>query len=339
MRTKAVNFYFKISAVKLLVCMAVVSVFGANIDVPSDNPGILDIDGRPTFTSPSAGSITINFPQQSSSTVPQSMSATFMANSSGEENIFSGDFVAAGADKVEFKIKSELNVAMPVRIMLVLKGKTSGRLWHNDKAIASGQQGAMIQNAIRLSLDSGWTRNDSADLAQIWAQDIKDVDYIGIRLTQPNEAQQTYTISDFVLSGPTLSTPPAELTPFEAALKARFGVTKIEDLTAAQKMQDANGDGMPDFTAIRFENDIVYANSSFFAEIIRDNNSGLLIRWPSVRDSFYTLRRSESLMGGFKNVPDTIRIQATNTGYMTYRDMGATNDCPYFYKVLREYIQ
>lgn len=247
---------------------------------------------------------------------------------------FKGDYVAAGVVGISFKIMHD--GGEPYRVMAILQGAKSGRKWCNSNVLLSPNANEWAVNCVRLDLASGWDTDAKGDKSVMWQEDLKDVGQVGVRIIQRGFTAQTYSLAAFRLIGEDgFITPPATLTPLETALKNRFGVASVELLTAAQKAEDTDKDGMTDEYEIRSENDLDFAKTIFVTQIAEQQGTGITLRWPVVKNSKYTLFRASDLVQGFSALSGAVELQAAETGYMTYTDTTATGDGPYFYRVKR----
>lgn len=328
------------SGARLLAWICVAAVLASNpagaADILSDATAAADINGNVSFIYGANGALTVVFPAQSASSIPKYTAATIVARTSSGSPAFSGNYIEMGANTVSFKIRSESTVVAPAGVQLVLRSSVSGRAWRNDSVTASPEEGVLVVNQVSFERSSGWTRDGGGDLDAMWQEDLQSVEIIGVRLVQPNRQAMSYTVSDFTVSGDLMDGAPAVLTPLEQALRDRFGVTSIDDLTDSQKAQDTDEDGMTDLVEILSENDDTYANMIFAAEIVSITDDGILIRWPVVAGSSYTVLRAASLLDEFQDLAGAVSMPATYTGYMLYIDATALDAGPYFYKIRRE---
>jgi hypothetical protein len=164
------------------------------------------------------------------------------------------------------------------------------------------------------------------------------VSYVGLLIERSGFANQIVTVDSFILAGTGFITPPANLLSFGDALEARFGVRSYGDLTAAQKAQDADKDGMTDVDEILAGTNPDNKNSVFAATVVSTSSSGVTIRWPCVNGGVYTVSRSRDLVSGtFSALADGYRLTASQDGYMEYTDRAVqANGGPYFYRIVRE---
>lgn len=300
----------------------------------SENPSLV------SFPLSEPGCITISFAAQSGP--PSYVAAGVIADAGIAESPFSGDYSAAGALGVSFRIAG--NGHSPRLSAVMLTGQQSGRRWYNPTVTVSAATGEWTTNTISFDLAAGWVMfpEVAGDLAAMWQQDLQDVGMIGVSLVQNGVDAQSYTLDEFRLVGSDgFITPPAGLSPLEQALADVFGgKTSVDQLTDEERQQDSNANGMTDVYEILSENDPAFANSIFVAEVVPPSSEavGVTVKWACVKLSRYTVYRSEDLLSVFHTLadPSSLDIQAVETGYMTYQDTSATGAGPYFYKVLKK---
>jgi hypothetical protein len=184
----------------------------------------------------------------------------------------------------------------------------------------------------------GWDNGGAPNAATLWSNDVRAVKFAGVRLMQRGTNAQLYDVGSFILVGPNFASAPALLVSIGDALKARFGVRSIGLLTAEQKAQDADKDGMTDLDEILTGTNPNDANSVFAAKVVETSAAGVTIRWPCVEGSVYTVSRTSDLVAGsFAALPLAYHLTATSSGYMTFTDGTAKVDGgPYFYRVVKE---
>lgn len=277
------------------------------------------------------GSVTVAFATQSSP--PSYMIASVGVDMAASDPGFSGDYLSNGVKGVSFTLISD--GCAPVNTTVFFGSKRSGRVWYNPNVQASDVAGQVVLNSILFERASGWATDAKGDLDVMWREDLGCVDVIGVRMMQKGRAPQACMVSGFRLYDANgFVTSSAVLGKLEQALYMSFGVTSADALSDAQKLRDANGNGMADFTEILLENDLNYANSVFAAEVMEIEGDIITIKWPCVNGSTYSVYRATDLNGGFFLLPGAASLQATQTGYMTYKDT-ATGSSTYYYKVKR----
>lgn len=317
---------------------AALTLDAAQTDVTSDSWQQTDKDGYIYFSEVPDG-LQVRFIQIG---MPTYCAATLVAGSSSSPDVFMGDYITSGVKSVKYRIRSDLACTKPAGVMLTLRARTSGRIWRNTNVNISTIVGQWVTNAVNFTMEGGWTRDGTGDKAAMWAEDIRDVEYIGIRIDQNGKEAKTYVVGDFALldiDGSVIGE--ADLVP-EYVLnyfKGLYGVSDSSQITDEMKNTDSDEDGMSDWLELLAGTNPQDANSVFAAELEDDPDvEGVTVSWPCITSGVYTLMRTENLMDGFAPlisglIPTPEQAQA---GVMSYTDSSATGNGPYFYKVFKE---
>lgn len=324
-----------ISMIAAMCVSSFTDALSARIGVEASGLVGRELFGMTTVAVNSDGSTSISFAQRSPSALPDVIAGILTADASVCAGAFVGDYVSARVRGLSFWVKS--NGYLPKGMELVLKSRT-GRTWFNKRVTVSDVSGLWVVNNVYLDRNAGWDRNErsSVDKDAIWNEDIRQVLYIGVSFSQGGLETETYTVAHLKLVGDEgFSIPQGALTPWQVTLLRRFGVTRVEELTEAQKRQDADGDGMTDVNEILAETNPDDPASVFWADIVEVSGEGILLRWQCVYGASYSVSRTTNLVEAlFETIAE--ELQATVTGYMTYRDVTATGDVPYFYKIRKK---
>ena len=175
----------------------------------------------------------------------------------------------------------------------------------------------------------------------MWAEDIKNVQNIGIRLTQTGTAAQYYSIDTFVLldsSGKVVGESglmPARVMDYFATT---YGISDINLITDELKNKDSDGDGMSDWSELMAGTDPADSNSVFAAKIVDYKETGITVSWPCIYDGVYEVMKRD----GFANEFEVIRVglvptsEEIATGRMQYKDTFAPARGPYMYKIIKK---
>jgi hypothetical protein len=283
----------------------------------------------------SAARVAVHFPWSDPGWPPPRGTIYLVTGGSPETSPFAGDYVAGGMKHLAFKLSANTNVTL---VSAILRSTTSGTEWKFPVQVprTPNEWGVMT---VPIEWDSRWYQNSPGDgNGGSWSQAIQSVSYVGVLVERSGFANQIVTVDSFILAGTGFITPPAHLLSFGDALEARFGVRNFKDLTASQKAQDLDGDGMKDVDEILAGTNPDNRNSVFAATVVSTTSSGVTIKWPSVSGGVYTVSRSRDLVGGvFGALADGYRLTATQDGFMEYTDRTVqANGGPYFYRVVRE---
>lgn len=310
---------------------------GWMLAMPIEASAVVEFGLRSTGSAvyqPVDNGIQIAFAAQSVGNVPVFRRGAVVAGG----DAFTGDLTAAGMQAVTFQIRSD-NGTVPSAARLMLRGATSGRIWARPFAVA-GNADVWQAHTIGLSRADGWDRGGrrGGDKDAMFAADLADVAWLALEVEQGSRAAEAYTIVHLALTGTGGTTPDAELTPLQRALRARFGVNSLDELTDAQRREDSLGDGMSDWERILAENDEDYANAIFKVRIVSVSDAGVTIRWPAVAGSTYTVFRSQQLAAGFNLLPDGLgaAVVADVTGMLDFVDPSARTGVSYYYRVMRK---
>lgn len=324
-----------ITMIAVLCVSSFTDALSARVGVEASGLVGIELYGMTTVTVNSDRSTSISFAQQSPYAIPDVVAGVLTADASVCAGAFVGDYVSAGVRGLSFWVKSDGHV--PKGMELVLKSRT-GRKWFNKNVTVSNVSGVWVVNNVYLDRNAGWDRNErsSVDKDAIWNEDIRQVVYIGVSFSHGGLEAETYTVAHLKLVGDEgFSIPQGTLTPWQVALLIRFGVTRVEELTEAQKTQDVDGDGMTDVNEILAGTNPDDHASVFLADIVEVNEEGILLRWQCVYGASYSVSRTTNLVEAvFETIAE--ELQATVTGYMTYRDVTATGNVPYFYRIRKK---
>ncbi len=214
----------------------------------------------------------------------------------------------------------------PSALQLVLHARHADRLWLAVLPVPAVGQDQEFSRAVAPS--AGWTRGVGLDEA-LWARDVTDVDYVGVRLARHGDTlSQDYAIDDFHVSGTRCSTD-EDGDGMDDAWEAYCGLSSTSADDAAE---DADGDGMTNYAEFRAGTDPCDAGSQFVLHVeqAKITDGGVILGWESIPNRWYTISRSVRGVGAFGVLASGI---PSETAWMTYVDASATNAGPYFYRV------
>ncbi len=326
------SFHYSMLTVGLIVGLAAMpSDAGAELserDVRSE--------GNIEYVSNADGSLTINFAEQSREVQPRFTRAALAADEGVADSHFRGDYIAGGVAGVTFQVRAD---ATPYRARLVLFGAQSGRIWWRDIDIAP-TGGDWVNVEVALSRNDMWDRNVFRTAAN-WEADLTDVDVIGLEIQPGSRDAQSYTIAEFLIldaAGSAIGGE-AELSPLERELLDTFGVTSISALTAADRLQDSDGDGMKDWERILAEHDDSAYIEMFEVRNITATDEGVKIRFLARKGSVYDVYRAKTANLGdpdaFELLPAGTEIAADRTENKPFVDVDTQPGVNYAYRVYR----
>lgn len=284
-------------------------------------------EGDCAWTMNADGSVAVTF--SSPIETPVYSGVTLLADAT-DQGRFSGDFDAEKVRGISFRLKT--NGQRPKVALAVLVG-TSGRLWFNTGVRYSEVADQWVDNIVSVETINGWNTLATGDKAMMWAEDIRNVAMVGVRLSQSSPEQQVFTVDDFKLVAQ------GSFTPLELAVLERFG-HRLFDLNEAQKRIDSDHDGMADYQELLAGVDPDVRQSVFRSRLGNEAKGsggsldvgvqgGFTLAWPCVAGGNYSVLRSADL----KNYVEIVTLDATGDGELKYTDREAAVTGPYFYKI------
>lgn len=292
--------------------------------------------GSVTVSNGASGLVSVSFKEQNPNSPSAATGVEVVAGGDPAGSPFAGNYFAAGVSHIAFEIRA--NVVTNAKVFAVLNGGSSGLTWTKPLTPPS-TVGVWVTNIVSVGSMDGWKYASAPDAVQLWSNDIRNVQFVGVKLIPAGIGAQTFEIRSFILVGPDFASAPALLVLIGDALKERFGVRSISLLTAEQKAQDLDKDGVTDLDEILTGTNPDNPNSVFAAEIVGVSAQGVKIRWPCVEGNVYTVSRTSDLVAktGFEALMQGYRLTATSTGYMEFTDTTTETDGgPYFYRIVKE---
>lgn len=284
-------------------------------------------------TSDAAGSVTILFPAQAQgSATPEPLICDLLIGGSNPDNQFVGDLAGMGYSGARFKINGDGTVPASVSLIIFQRLSRTIRTWENGTVGVSSTPGEWRISQIPLVMDKGWYttyKSSRYTLEQMWDMDLADVQTLLIRIVPIGMAEQTYSITDFQLTGPGVISESAVLTP----LQAYFGVDSVTELTSEMRSQDSDGDGMSDYNEILAGLD-PYDASSVLAARVAVATTGNTVSWEGVLGATYGVMRSNNLLEGFTLIESGRKPDYTGQ-VMTFEDTVPASGQPNYYKVIK----
>jgi hypothetical protein len=311
-------------AVPLLLAVIGCAGHAGAVTVQADRWDVL-LSAGATVTQPSAGLADIKFAANFNPGEVHLAPA-----STDPSRLFAGDYAIAKIHALLVTLKGVNVGRMPDGSLLQLS--SGGNTWVSyNLATAFGQN---VSNRISTDRASGgWMLVDdpgldAAALNARWGETLSQVDSVKIIIPKGDDGAHI-TVSAFALDGDRAV---QSLTPLEAALLARFGVTTAAEVASGDAAIDSDGDGMTDLAEILAENDPAWFSANFKAELA-DSNGGITISWMAVKGRTYTLVRDTTMFGNFTEV--IFSSTATDTAIMSHTDTDAAVEVQYFYRVIQ----
>jgi hypothetical protein len=281
-----------------------------------------DVDSTPRSgaeVSDSGGYVTVSFPGslRSPSSPPSGAAADVRTSLMTTDGPFTGDYVAAGAKGLEFSLKYAGR--RPPRVMVVLV-PAEGNLWFNDALLKFNEtEGVWQPNNISFDLRAGWfdaygDRNEDA-----WQAALRNVSAIGLNMRQIGTVNQSASVDHFrLLLDNEVFTPDAVLS---ERLFARFGVRDRRELTAAQRAQDSDGNGIADYLEIWvMQSDPDTDEGDLMVEVGRTAGGKSEVSWNAIAGGEYAVEVSDSPKGQYRAVAGASRVRADVKGRTTKVD-------------------
>lgn len=288
--------------------------------------------GSVTYVPEGANSIQVTF-VKGDPLAGGGLQATVVVDRDVTDSPFRGDYTTLSSLRANVT-----SSAASIPVMLQWRLESGARIWYCSMALNAVSEAQIID--VPLALSAGWWTDSRGDKAAMFAEDLQNVSCLKIEL-QPagSPSTQSYILANVVaVSDSGIVTPPGTLSPLEQALIARFGVgySTVDSLTEEMRQFDTDGDGMADYVEIWAENDQLYADSIFAAEIVEVATAGVTIKWSAVAGKVYTVLRSGALPGAFLPVPGLMSLTADETGFKVEVDpSAAVGEGPFYYRILR----
>ncbi len=274
----------------------------------------------------SAGDVVVNFEAVGDLGIIKTMD--LIVGGTSPSSLFKGDLSEYTA--IRFKILSDGTVAtVKVRMNAPM------RPWFNATPSIVGAAGDWTVNTIPFLIAQGWTspwawENWAYTPSETFTTDMKAIENMVLTLTPNGAVAQSYTISQFQLISDAGATLAAQLTPIGQYFD---GVSSIDELTAAQRAQDSDGDGMSDLNEILAGMDPLDSSSLFAAKLAVTDN-GNRIDWQGAFGETYGVLRSTDLTAGFVYI--AVDLSPDYDGQnMEYIDTDPVEGSANFYKIYK----
>ena len=247
---------------------------------------------------------------------------------------FVGDYTESGMEALTFELATEGVTRKDVCVVLF---SASGDRYYTAKLNCTTEDNVFLRTTVGFDLEADGWKGGTADQ---WAAALQNVGSIGMCVVQRGLQQQSYTIKGFSLVGPDGITIQGTLTPLQAALYNRFGVSSVADL-GVMGAGDRDGDGLTDLEETLVGTDDTDSGSVVNVEVLDATDTGVEIKWGSaVEWATYKIYRTTDLAAGFPVDPvEELTLASPGVtavdGESIWEDTGVDPDAgPYFYKVI-----
>jgi hypothetical protein len=304
----------------------------AGVSVSALPPDVDSVSQSGAVVTDSGEFITVSFPGslRSPSGPPAGAMAEIRTRLMTSDGPFTGDYVAAGAQGLAFSLK--FTGSEPPRAIVVLI-PAAGRPWYNSALLKyNAAENVWQANNISFDLRSGWYDGRGNQNPDAWQAALRGVAAIGLDLMQVGTIDQTASVDHFrLLLDNEVETPDAVLS---ERLFARFGVRDRRELTAAQRAQDSDGNGIADYLEIWVtQSDPDSDEGDLMVEVSRSPEGRSQVSWTSVAGGEYAVEVSDSPNGQYRALAGAERVRATVKGRTTKTDDEDSNGGLRFYRV------
>jgi|GEM_PF-3707716 len=169
----------------------------------------------------------------------------------------------------------------------------------------------------------------------IWRQDIGYISELDVDAWKSDINTHWMEVRSLVLQGGDVAL--NSITQVMGRLYNRFGVKTVAELTDAQKKEDSDQDGMPDYEVILADNQPGYYESNLFQIVsLKVELDQTHVFWKALRSNNYVVVRASTLDSGTNFVPYSITNYITKTGVFGWDDLDISLGNQYFYRVNKE---
>ena len=215
----------------------------------------------------------------------------------------------------------------PSKLRLQFHARESDAVWSLD--LVPPEAGSQIVVNQPLIFSSGWSIG--ADSPQVqFDTDLWSIDWVGVYIRRNADIElQNYSIDDFMIKG-LFYIVDNDLDGIADSWEVAHGLNtnKFNDAEL-----DPDQDGMSNYAEFRAGTDPKLASSSFKLKLEEDSigtGQPFELRWNSIANRWYTVRRSTNLLDGFSLLETGVESRPPIN---VYQDLTATNAPAYFYKI------
>ena len=277
--------------------------------------------------------ITVSFPGSVGipTAPPPGAAATVRTSLMTAEGAFTGDYIAAGVQGLSFSLMH--TGVRPPRALVVLVS-AAGDAWYNDSLLKfNAAENVWQDNNVSFDLRAGWYDLAGNQSEEAWQAALRNVRAIGLDLVQVGSFGQTASVNHFrLLLDNEVETPDAILS---ERLFARFGVRDLRALTADQRKQDSDKNGIADYLEIWVTQSDPDSedDGDLMVEVSRTPQGKSEVSWTSVAGGEYAVEVSDSPKGQYRALAGAERVRATVKGRTTKTDEEDGSGGLRFYRV------
>jgi hypothetical protein len=255
-----------------------------------------------------------------------------------------GFYRTAGLTNIMLTMTRSANETKPGRLELVNEDQT--RYWYRYFYPQGG-----VTTTVAYALDdppfdeagsNGWAVQMMQDVdpvpftnwPAVWPQDLGYISEVAVSAFKKDynthwlEVRSLVFESDVALDG---------ITQVMGRLYNRFGVRTEEELSEAQKKEDTDQDGMPDYEVILADYQPGYYESNLFEIVsLKVEPDKTRVSWKALRSNNYVVARAPGLDLSTNFTSSGTTNFITKTGVFGWDDLDLSGGMQYFYRVNRE---
>ena len=217
----------------------------------------------------------------------------------------------------------------PSYLLLVLHSARSGSDW--TIKLLPPEVGVWHSYSVPVDFSAGWTTGPGSDFVTFF-NDTLEADSFGVYVYRNGTRDvQNYKIDDVLIQGETIEyvNDPADDSDSDGMPDTWEDRYNLDMNDPADANGDDDNDGMNNYAEYIAGTAPDDLNSIFTIEPLVENG-GIKIKWKSIPDRIYSLRRTKNLTNAFTfNASGITSTPPLNI----YQDMTATNNGTYFYRV------
>ena len=259
-----------------------------------------------------------------------------------------GFYRAAGLTNIMITMTRSANETKPGKLALVNEDRT--RYWYHyfypqggvTTTVSYALDDPPFDAAVDHSGSNGWALQMMQDVdpepftnwPAVWKQDLGYVSELNVSILKKDYNTHWMEVRSLVLQS---ELPLDSITPVMGRLYNRFGVRTVEELSAAQKQEDSDQDGMPDYEVILADYQPGYYESNLFSIVsFKVELDQTHVYWKALRSNNYVVARAADIYSGTNFVSSATTNYITKTGVFGWDDLDLSGGMQYFYRVNKE---